>query len=312
VVTGHAELIEDAGRAASESEFFRAPEFLEAEGTTHSLRIETEDGAITAPLVVRSIEGSDLVDAISPYGYPGFKLEGDAGKPLLPAGIDFSDTGLVTAFVRHSLGGQVPLTGASARNICLLSDPAEPRKSRPSDRQQIRKNLKRGYEVEFVPGPDSSPDDRAGFLRAYTETMERTEAAERYFFGKEYFDLILSSKKTWLALARDAEGIVGAASIAAASDGLLHYYLSGTADSNLRDSPMKNVIESMIEFGAGMDLPLNLGGGITPGDPLEEFKRGFANREEQWFTSEIICDPAAYEELSPDDPPEGFFPAYRA
>ena len=307
-----AELIGDAGAAASEPEFFRSPQFLEAEGTTHSLRITLDDGSITAPLVVREIDGTDRVDAISPYGYPGFRLEGDAGKPVLPASIDFTETGLVSAFVRHSLGGQVPLTGATARNVCLLSDPELPRKSRPSDRRQIRGNLENGYEVVFVAGPESSPVDRAGFFRSYTETMIRTDAAKRYFFSEEYFDLILSSDRTWLALARDDSGTVAAASIAAASDGLMHYYLSGTADSHLRDSPMKNVIESMIGFAAEMDLPLNLGGGITPGDPLEEFKRGFANREEQWYTSELVCDPAAYEELSPPDAPEGFFPAYRA
>ena len=312
MVTGRAELIEDAGAAASESEFFRSPEFLRAEGTTHSLRIGTEDGAMTAPLIVRTIDRGDRIDAISPYGYPGFKLDGDAGRPLLPAGIDFSETGLVTAFMRHSLGGQIPLAGATARNLCLISDPEQPRKSRMSDRQQIRRNLKRGYVVDFVPGPGSSPEDRAGFHRAYTETMTRTDAAERYLFDEQYFDQILASEKTWLALARDAEGVIGAASIAADSDGLMHYYLSGTADSNLRDSPMKNVIEAMIEFAAEMNLPLNLGGGITPGDPLEEFKRGFANREEQWFTSELVCDAEAYEELSPAEPVEGFFPAYRA
>ncbi len=307
-----AELIEDEGTAASDDEFFRSPQFLEAEGTTHSLRITLDDGALVAPLVVRGIDGTGRFDAISPYGYPGFRPEGEAAKPVPPAAIDFSGTGLVSAFVRHSLGGQVPLTGATARNVCLLSDPELERKSRMSDRQQIRKNLRRGYEVEFVPGPASGREQRAGFFRAYTETMVRTGAAERYFFDEDYFDLILASEKTWLALARDAEGIIAAASIAAASDGLMHYYLSGTADSNLRDSPMKNVIESMIDFAAEKGLPLNLGGGITPGDPLEEFKRGFANREDQWFTSELVCDPAAYEELSPAEAPEGFFPAYRA
>ncbi|MBK5232086.1 MAG: GNAT family N-acetyltransferase [Thermoleophilia bacterium] len=307
-----AELIEDRGAAASEAEFFRSAQFLEAEGTTHSLRINLDEGAITAPIIVRQIDGTEQVDAISPYGYPGFRHEGEAGPPVLPAAIDFSGTGLVSAFLRHSLGGQVPLTGVTARNLCLLSDPELPRKSRMSDRQQIRKNVKRGYEVDFVAGPECGSEERGGFYRAYTETMIRTDAAERYFFSEEYFDLILSSRKTWLALARDADGIIAAASIAAASDGLLHYYLSGTADSNLRDSPMKNVIEAMIDFAAGMNLPLNLGGGITPGDPLEEFKRGFANREEQWFTSELVCDPTAYETLSPADALEGFFPAYRA
>ena len=306
-----AELIEDGGAAATSGEFFRSPEFLKAEGATHSLRIPLDDGELVAPLVVRAIDGSDRVDAISPYGYPGLAAIGEPTLPVLPSGIDFTGAGIVTAFIRHALGGEPPLTGATPRNVCLLSDPELDRKSRMSDRQQIRKNLKRGYEVGFVAGPESSKVERAGFFRAYTETMERTSAAERYFFTEEYFDLIFSSERTWLALARDAEGTIAAASIAAASDGLMHYYLSGTADSNLRDSPMKNVIESMIEFAAERDMPLNLGGGITPGDPLEEFKRGFANREEQWHTSELICDPAAYAELSPADAGD-FFPAYRA
>ena len=319
-----ADLLEDGGRDAVSDEFFRCAGFFEAEGVTHSLRIELAQGYLVAPLIVRQIEGSDRVDAISPYGYPGFRVVGgdpagpvDPAAPIAPFGpvdpsaIDFSRTGLVTAFVRHSLGGEPPLAGATPRNVCLVSDPELPRKSRASDRQQIRKNLKRGYEVVFVPGPAAGPDDRAGFFRAYTETMERTAAAERYFFSELYFDLILDSDRTWLALARDADGTVAAASIAARSDGMLHYYLSGTADSNLRDSPMKNVIESMIEFGAALDLPLNLGGGITPGDPLEEFKRGFANREEQWFTSELICDPTAYRDLTPPGAGD-YFPAYRA
>jgi len=311
-VNPSAELIEDCAAAASDSEFFRSPQFFEAEGTTHSLRITLDGGTLTAPIVVREIGGTGRIDAISPYGYPGFRKEGEAGLPIGSSAIDFSGTGLVSAFVRHSLGGQVPLTGATARNLCLLSDPALPRKSRPSDRRQIRRNLELGYEVEFVAGPESDPEARGGFFRAYTDTMVRTDAAERYFFSEQYFDLILTSEKTWLALVRDAEGTVAAASIAAVSDGLMHYYLSGTADSHLRDSPMKNVIEAMIEFAAGKELPLNLGGGISRGDPLEEFKRGFANREEQWFTSELICDTAAYEELSPAEAPEGFFPAYRA
>lgn len=305
-----AELIEDGGATAAAPEFFRSPEFLRAEGVTHSLRIQLENGSITAPLLVRPIDGTDRIDAISPYGYPGFTIGDGAILPVAPVEIDFDPTGLVSLFLRHPLGVEPCLTGASPRNVCLISDPELPRKSRMSDRQQIRKNLKRGYQVEFVPGPESDSAARAGFHRAYTETMTRTDAARRYFFSEEYFDLILSSDQTWLALARDAEGVIAAASIAAASDGLLHYYLSGTADSNLRDSPMKNVIEAMIEFGAGMELPLNLGGGIIPGDPLETFKRGFANREEQWFTSELICDDETYRELAPATD-SGFFPTYR-
>ena len=55
---------------------------------------------------------------------------------------------------------------------------------------------------------------------------------------------------------------------------------------------MKNVVASLVELSAELGLPLNLGGGISRGDRLEEFKRGFANRELPWHTSEIVADPA--------------------
>ena len=128
--------------------------------------------------------------------------------------------------------------------------------------------------------------------------MRRTGAAEHYFFAAAYFDRVLEAERTWLALADAPGGELAAASIAAVSDGFLHYYLSGSADSHLRDSPMKNVVARLVEHAAELGLPLNLGGGISPGDALEEFKRGFANREQPWHTSEIVCDPRAYERLS--------------
>lgn len=309
-------LLEDGGAAASdEAEFFRCPAFLEAEGVTHSLVIEAGGGSLVAPLVVRDIPGGGI-DATSPYGYPGFGLDGaTSGLPLDPEAVEFGPTGLVSAFIRHTLPGEPPLAGARPRNLCLLADPALKPKSRPSDRRQIRGNLERGYSIETTRGPQTGPELRADFLTAYTQTMVRTEAAARYFFSADYFDSLLSSPRTWLVVAREPGGAVAAASIAAVSDGLLHYYLSGTADRYLRDSPMKNLLAGMIEFSGELGLPLNLGGGITPGDRLEEFKRGFANREQQWFTSELICDRTAYEELTRQagaDPAGDFFPAYRS
>jgi hypothetical protein len=142
--------------------------------------------------------------------------------------------------------------------------------------------------------------------------MRRTAAGERYFFGAAYFNRILESDRTWLALALAPGGEVAAASIVARSDGYLHYYLSGTADPNLPESPMKNIVASLVKLAAEQGLPLNLGGGISPGDRLEEFKRGFANRELPWRTSEIVCDAGAYERLCAGRSAGDFFPAYRA
>jgi hypothetical protein len=172
--------------------------------------------------------------------------------------------------------------------------------------------LRRGYGLKLIPGPETTPAQRAGFLAAYEQTMRRTGAGGRYFFGAAYFDRILESDRTWLVLAFPPGGEIAAASIAARSDGYLHYYLSGTADSHLRDSPMKNVVAALVELSAEQELPLNLGGGITRGDRLEEFKRGFANCELPWRTSEIVCDAEAYARLSAARESGSFFPAYRA
>jgi Acetyltransferase (GNAT) domain len=325
-----AELIEDRGEAAADTEFFRSWPFLGAEEVTHSLRIEADDIELIAPLIVREIPGTEDRDAISPYGYPGWGQSGEgrghprrslpavapSGVPptlhmLDPSGIDWSDTGLVSVFVRHTLGPS-PLAGASEQNVVQIADPELPPKSRPSDRRQVRRNLEEGYRLELVPGSETNAEQRAGFLAVYEQTMRRTAAAERYFFGAGYFDRILEAERTWLAIATAPGGGLAAASIAVVSDGFLHYYLSGSADSHLRDSPMKSVVARLVEHSAELGLPLNLGGGIAPGDALEEFKRGFANRQQPWLTSELVCDERRYRELSAGREAGGFFPAYRA
>ena len=306
-----AELIEDRGEAAVSDDFFRSRPFLDAEGVTHTLRIESEDIELLAPLLVREIDGSGERDAISPYGYPGLVESEESPPALAPSAVDFAPTGLVSVFLRHRLGPP-PLRGASERNLVQIADRSLPPKSRPSDRRQVRKNLEAGYELALIPGPETTPGQRAGFLDVYEQTMRRAAAADHYFFAAAYFERLLEADRTWLALATAPGGELAAASLAAVSDGYLHYYLSGSADSHLRDSPMKNVVTRLIEHSAELGLPLNLGGGISPGDALDEFKRGFANRREQWHTSEIVCDPAAYERLAAGREAGGFFPAYRA
>ncbi len=343
-----AELIADRGEAAVGREFFRSRPFLGAEGVTHTLRIDAGDAELLSPLVVREIPptGRDAdsgstprstapaLDATSPYGYPGLELDvtppyeypalvppssertcpripGTSAFELDPAAVDFGPTGLVSLFLRHRLGPP-PLSGATERNVVQVADPALPPKSRPSDRRQVRKNLEAGYELTLVPGPETTPKQRAGFLDVYEQTMRRTAAADRYFFPAAYFDRVLEADRTWLVLAAAPDGALAAASLAVLSDGFLHYYLSGSADSHLADSPMKNVVARLVEHSVDLGLPLNLGGGISPGDALEEFKRGFANRTIPWHTSEIVCDPEKYQQLTKGRDPGSFFPAYRA
>jgi hypothetical protein len=315
-----AELLADHGAATESDEFFRSCPYLDAEGVTHTLRIDVGGAELLAPLIVREIPGCPERDAISPYGYPGivaadFGAVGATSKStaaLDADSIDFSATGLVSVFVRHTLSPS-PLAGAAERNVVQIADPALPPKRRGSDRNRINRNRRAGYEVQVVAGPQTTSEQRAGFLAAYEQTMRRTGATERYFFGAAYFDRILESEAAWLAIARAPGAQLAAASLAVRSDGFLHYYLSGSADAHLRDSPMKNVVAALVDLSAEQGLPLNLGGGLSRGDALEEFKRGFANREQPWQVSEVVCDRAAYDRLSAGHASSpGFFPAYRS
>ena len=303
------ELIADRGTAATDGEFFRSAQFLAAEGTTHTLLIEGDGAQAALPLVVRPIPGSDRSDAISPYSYPGAKR---AGGPIDATAIDLGASGLVSAFIRDRLDEPPTFTNPTERSVVLLADPELAPKSRMSDRQQIRKNEAAGYELQRIAGPEAGDDDLEAFHSVYTETMRAVDAAERYFFDRDYFRALLGFPRSWLVTVFGPDGDVAAAALAAVSDGFLHYYLSGTADAHRRRAPSKNLIIACTELAAELGMALNLGGGVRPGDGLEEFKRGFANRELPFRTHELVCDPGAYAELSRGRPGDGFFPLYRA
>jgi Acetyltransferase (GNAT) domain len=305
-----AQLIADAGAAAASDDLFRSPAYLEAERVTHTLRIESPSRTTLVPLIVREVEGSQLRDAISPYGYPGATIEGD-GPPPHAGEMDWAPTALVSVFIRDRLG-ETAFAEPTARSEIYLHDPARERAVRPRLAEQVRAAERAGWEVERIQGPSAGDSELAGFETAYEQTMRRAEAAARYFFGRDYYRAALAIDDSWVLLARSPGGDVGAAAIAARSDGVLHYFLGGTANAALEQSPFKNVVVAMLELADELGLPLNLGGGVMAGDGLERFKRGFANARLPFNTHEIVCDADEYDRLSRDHEAGKFFPAYRA
>ena len=270
-----ARLIADGGAAAADPEsFFRSPVFLEAEGVTHTISLGDE---LRLPVIVRAIEGGDRVDAISPYGYPGGS--GAPEKPIDPDRIDWSQTGLVSVFVRDRIGEDAPACRAAPfattssrrwRRAASASACAS-RSAATSARGWSRRALTAGPETEPAPGgPSSGPTPRR---------WRRTGAAERYLYPSEYFERLLGGERSWLALAARGRRAGWPARSRWPSDGYLHYYLGGTADEALEDSPMKNLFAAMIALDPSSASRVNLGGGLAPGDSLDDFKRGFADGE---------------------------------
>lgn len=308
---GQVTLLDDRGeRAVEDSEFFRSRRFYDAEGVSHTLLVEHGTSSAAVPLVARHIPGSGQLDGVSPYSYPGARV---SGPPIDPAEVDLERSGLVSLFIRDRLGDPAAFAGGTERSIVLVNDPEQPRKSRMSDRQQIRKNEADGFAVRYIEGVDSTSQDLDAFLAVYTETMHAVSAAEHYFFDRDYFETLLASPRAALFEVTGPEGDVAAAALTVLSDGFLHYYLSGTADAHRRRAPSKNLIVAVTDHADELGLPMNLGGGLEPGDGLEEFKRGFANSELPFRAHQLICDWEVYAELSKGhDAASDFFPLYRS
>jgi hypothetical protein len=305
-----AQLIPDGGLSASSDEFFRCSPYLRAEEATHTLvLIDKGETRAAAPVIVRSIEGTPgLVDASSPYGYPG--LVGSAGPQIDSQLIDWP-RGLVSLFIRDRMDF-APLSAARQRSTVQVVDPRRPMHIRQDHRYGTSRNERRGFITTCIPAPASAVDQRQAFLQLYFETMARVGASHRYRFTRDYIDQVLSSPNAWLYLTAAPNGDLAAAGILVASDGWLHYFLSGTADAYLRHGAAKNIVLAMVAAARERGMPLNLGGGLEAGDGLDLFKQGFANTAAPFLTSDIIADADAYRSLCAKRPMTAFFPAYRA
>jgi hypothetical protein len=304
-------LVPDSGRLALCAEYFRSEHHLRAEQVTHSLVLEGPAGhTLRIPLVVRPIPGTPFRDASSPYGFPGAAMEGPGEVPR--DAVDWRGVELVSVFVRDRIGGPYCFSGGTVRTEVSVIDPDKPVAFRETHRRHIRRNARLGYRCTLCRMPDASPEEREGLKAVYRQTMVRDRASPRYFFDDAWFDELFASPLAWLVTVRAPGGEIASAASAVLSDGCVHYYIAGTADAFLAQSPAKNVIAGVVELATELRVCAHLGGGQHPGDGIEQFKRGFANATSHFRTHELVCDPALYARLCRDLPSTSdYFPAYR-
>ncbi|MBN9686988.1 MULTISPECIES: GNAT family N-acetyltransferase [unclassified Corallococcus] len=304
-------LVPDQGALALSEDYFRSAHHLRAEGVTHTLLIRDDRGnAQQVPLIVRPIEGTPYHDAISPYGFPGGALHGLQEVPK--ESVDWTGTGLVSIFVRDRVAGPRCFAGGTDRNEVFFINPRLPVEFREMHYRHIRRNLRLGFASIAREARAAPREEREGFQAAYRQTMVREGASPRYFFSDAYFEQLFLSPWAWLVTTHAPGGGVASAALCVSSDGMLHYYLGGTADAHLSRSPAKNVFGTLVELCSQLGVTLHLGGGIRPGDSLEQFKRSLSNASSRLHTHELICDPAVYARLAEGRTGSDFFPAYRA
>lgn len=313
------------------------------EGMARLVVVGTARRGLAWPSLVRPVPdararlGTDATDISSVYGYPGPVAWGCVpGDGFLEAAWDslvdtWRSVNAVSVFTRFHpvlenallLQGIQPRSGVIGAVLpggetvsidCSLSD------------EQIRggyaPNLRREIDAAHRAGLRTVEDREwatiDAFARLYRETMERSNAADYYFFTlddfrrlREALDGRLHLLVTWL----DDE--IAAAGLFTELDGLVQTHLVGTSASLLRHSPYKVLVDDVRSWARDRgNRVLHLGGGRGgQEDSLFWFKTRFSSRRHQFFTGRWILDGEAYRALAPALPPsigDGFFPAYRA
>lgn len=307
---------------------------LDTSGDAFLFVVEDDEDFIALPLIKRSIEGTELYDCTSVYGYAG-PVASKPSEELNPKLIIFfqqrlyhylKENNIISVFSRlhpiiqqtyllKELGSIIPL------NQTVVIDVTQPpevqrrqyRKSNKSEINQLRKN---GYIIKKA----DNAEEINTFAQIYTETMLRVNAVDHYFFDLNYFlnFLNVNDFSSMLLLAYKEQEIVAGAIFTIANT-IMQYHLAGTTERYLKNAPMKLIIDEARLLATGRQLAyFHLGGGVggSDNDPLFKFKSGFSNLNYTFQVWKWIVDKEKYDELAAIRSYEkqinpNFFPLYR-
>lgn len=294
-------------------------------GSCHALSLDgggdpslyvAEEGErrVACPLVERPIEGR--LDVATPYGFSGLTGTGPWpgfaerwGQFAAARGYVAGYLAINALFGDDTYADPATVTVANETYALDLSAGVDALWAGLSTnrKRQLRDWDPDGYEAE-------GEELAAFFVEQYPLTMERKEAAARHRFGAATLAALCELPNTFLIGAR-AEGRLESVSIFGysphAGDFLFNAALPGCAHHSV--ALIWSAVHQLVELG----IPwLNLGGGMSPGDSLADFKSRFGARPLPMRAVKAVYDPPAYEDLcrrhsaDPGDR-DGFFPAYR-
>lgn len=301
---------------------YNSDSYLELEATR--LRGEVVRLQDTVSLVGRKIPGSGDMDLMSVYGYPNLYPEGamvsgpDLDNLLENFALEGQSENYITAYLRLGVGETLATPSNAARAV--LADVGEivfvKLDRNYADifagyRKQLRYELRQAHTFTF----EQSSDVKT-FFEIYSQNMKRVHAHDDYFFELSYLTSLCSIDGVQLRIACDEKGPVAGAVIISHNNRLF-YHLGATTDRALEGSPMKYLLNDIInEYAGGPALEMILGGGLGgKNDSLLRFKRGFSKDTYDVNALRIVLDIHKYSLLTKSAEAKnlhlGYFPAYR-
>lgn len=287
---------------------------------------------IALPLLIREIDGQNIYDITSVYGYCGpisticfDKLEKEHISYFQSSVFQFfKERNIVSAFSRlhpllfnqnifENFGEIVELNDTVVIDLSLSENEQKKqyRKSMLYDINRLRKN---GFDVfEAIDRQDIDE-----FISIYKKNMLKVNANEDYFFSTDYFYKLIDSScfdKKLLLVKKDGEICAGA--LFTIVNGIIQYHLAGTSEKFIKFSPMKLLIDEIRTIGNSINAKcIHLGGGLSSAtdDSLFIFKSGFSKVKLKYEIWKLIIDENKYTDLvaiNNSDVDSDFFPLYR-
>lgn len=294
---------------------------------------EGAHGRILYPFVLRPVPSpGDLAftDITTAYGYGGPVFWGqgrpeDIATTFWTSFDDWAEShNVVSEFVRFSLFSDAQNWHPGdvldrQPNVIVPVDVPDDILWR-SFEAKVRKNVKRAQYRGVTVVVDLVGERVDEFLGIYRTTMDRREAAERYYFSREFFERIheqLSGQFAYFHAYR--EGIIVSTELVLVSKSAVYSYLGGTHADAFPYRPNDLLKYEIIRWARDNGKQsFVLGGGVAPGDGIERYKRSFAPTGAKTFrTGQRILDRDTYDRLVVENrkfgspPPTGFFPEYR-
>lgn len=284
-----------------------------------------EDGEhrLICPLAVRMLT-EEAPELFSPYGFGGFLSSFPASKneEIFEKWSAFCRSeGIVTAYVvQHpAFDGIAPLFDSMARqpqSVYLLDTTAPIQALRANidktHRYEINR-IERSTEVDII---NDDTKLHAAFLRLYPETIRRVGASGAYDFSPETLNAFLNLPETLAIGAETASGIqaVSLFFLPSSDNGVMEYFLSASTTEGRAFS--RNLLWKAVELHHERGgICLNLGGGVSPGDGLDNFKRRFNGKRVPLTALKQVVNTDRYETLCRTygvaaHTKDGYFPPY--
>jgi hypothetical protein len=277
-------------------------------------------------------------DVVSPYGYPGILLSEAAantsGFPdlaLQEMKQIFKSKKVCSAFIRlHPIlnsnldrifPSQIFTNNGQTISVNLkLSDGEIWAHTRKGHQSTINKCKRLGFKARMVPFTEYIDE----LIGIYQETMNRVAAEAKYYFDRQYFDLLANlGDKIHLEIVEFQEE-VAAACLFFECQGIVQAHLGGTKTKFLPQSPFNLLLDTARYWAKSRGNEfLHLGGGVGGNkDKVYDFKSGFSKQRHIFNTLRLIIDETKYHNLidwqakKMNMPKEEllsskFFPAYR-